>query len=732
VSEGPPTGRRTLEGGVAGPHEVPQLHPVRVGPATADEFNTVTAGIIPVACFRFEDIRFAFGSSFVTPATRDELAELAELIKAHPGSPLSVFGHADPVGQDPDNKVLSGRRAIAIYALLIRDTAMWEELYSRPQGSDRWGQPALRAMHETVNPPAPGAGGAPPETIAAIDRDRGQRQQLFAAYMDALCGQKLKLAKTDFLARGADAGGKGDFQGCSEFNPVLVFSQPDQQRFEQAQDKSERNAANAPNRRVMVLLFRKGTKVDPAKWPCPRAREGIAGCQRRFWTDGEARRSRRLAAKARIFEESKDTFACRFYHRLTTGSPCETIPVRPTATLEIIRDQDRDRTVDERDPVLTFVRFGIWDNAYDAAGNVRNAAAENQNFVGDDVRRFYFRVRDPAAGASVTINWKTLKSDKSDDDAPASQALTLVETRAGSRVFVSRAVMLVTDDTDARQATDSGLAAPLPDVGSRTRGQSNHRLRRASIEGFVKAEYAPAGGGPKAEVERPVFNRDPDERRRVSVRVINYNTSATAAYIGAQFARANQRWNQVGIQIDALATVDRPIPAAALDATGQYGGSANNANEAAALNDLIPITPDNTVTAVFVPLSGANAYATIGQRTTVTLADRFFIFINPNLNLENVTLAHELHHVLFNRFDSATARQFYTFNTSPPPAGTALPDVRIRRRIHNQHSPDPDNDAANANVLNWARRTRTARFPVADALTSVATATTGNTLAQAF
>ena len=726
-----PTGRRTLEGAVLGPHEAVLLHPVRVGPATGDEFNTITAGIIPVACFRVEDLRFDFGSSFVTPATKAELVELATLIKAHPGSPLSVFGHADPVGQDPFNKVLSGRRAIAIYAMLIRDTKMWDDLYTQPQGSDRWGQPALRTMHETVNPPAPGAGGPAPETIAAIDRDRGQRVQLFAAYMEALCGPNLKLAKTDFLARGSDADGKGDFQGCSEFNPVLIFSQGDQQRFDRAADKAERNAANAPNRRVMVLLFRKGSKVDPAKWPCPRAREGIAGCQKRFWSDGETRRSRH-GAQPRTFEDSKDTFACRFYHRLTTGSPCETIPIRPAATLEIIRDKDKDRTVDEQDPVLTFVRMGVWDNAYDAAGNVKNAAAEAQNFIGDDTRRFYFRVKDAAAGSSITLNWKTLKADKSDDDAPASQALTLAETRAGSKVYASRAVMLVTDDTDANQATNSGLAAPLPDVGNRNRGQSNHRLRRASIDGFVKAEYQPAAGGPKAEVELPVFDRNPDERRRVSVSVINYNTSATAAYISAQFDRANRRWNQVGIRIDAQATVNRPVPAAALDATGQYGGSANNANETAALNDLLLVTPDNTLTAVFVPLSGANAYATVAQRTNVALGNRFFIFINPNLNLENVTLAHELHHVLFNRFDSATGQQFYTFNTTPPAPGTALPDVRIRRRIHNQHSPDPDNDAANNNVLNWARRTRTARFPIADALTSPADATTGNTLAQSF
>ncbi|MEJ7714117.1 MAG: hypothetical protein WKF84_30810 [Pyrinomonadaceae bacterium] len=83
--------------------------------------------------------------------------------------------------------------------------------------------------------------------------------------------------KDDFLARGADSKGKGDYQGCSEFNPILIFSQEKNVEFEQAQDKTIRNAANAPNRRVMVLLFRPGSHVLADKWPCPRAKEGSTG-----------------------------------------------------------------------------------------------------------------------------------------------------------------------------------------------------------------------------------------------------------------------------------------------------------------------------------------------------------------------------------------------------------------------------------------------------------------------
>jgi len=291
--------------------------------------------------------------------------------------------------------------------------------------------------------------------------------------------------------------------------------------------------------------------------------------------------------------------------------------------------------------------------------------------------------------------------------------------------------MLVTDDTDRDQATDSGLAAPLPDVGVRNRGDSNHRLRKAAIDGSVKGEYTPTGF-PLVSAQVPVFNRAPDERRRVSVAVINYDNVATAAYIQAQFEHANTHWNRVGIQIDAQATVNRPSPAGVLDGTGQYPGSKDNAAEQAALADLIPLAADGTLTVVFVPLSGANAYATVGQRLQSALVDRFFIFVNDTLALTDETLAHELHHVLFNRFDTAVAQQFYTFNTTAPSGfGIALPDVRVYGRIQNLNAPDPDNDANNDNILNWPKRARTARFPIA-AGTSAATATTGNNFAQNF
>ena len=313
------------EGGYSGDHASASQLKALVGPTTEDQFNTLRLGLIPIACWRVDDIRFGFDSSFVVgdpdsdPTNpndiRSELQHLLTMLKFHPGCPLTVFGHADPVGTDDHNKLLSGRRAMAIYALLIAGTdpdhavKLWQQI----SATEHWGTGQRENMQATT-----GLDTGTPDS------------ELFRAYLQNLCPPELKLGKSDFLAQGADPGGKGDFQGCSSFNPVLVFSEEEEQSFEQAareNDKAvlaERNTANADNRRVLVLIFRKGSRVDPAKWPCPRATEGVSGCHKRFFPEGEKNRTRRLPDTDRKFEDQKDnTFACRFYDRLASKSPCE-------------------------------------------------------------------------------------------------------------------------------------------------------------------------------------------------------------------------------------------------------------------------------------------------------------------------------------------------------------------------------------------------------------------------
>jgi hypothetical protein len=303
------------------------LHPdiakprVLVGPATEQQTNVLRPPIIPFACWKVDHMRFAFDSSLPQPEMRKEIANLRVLVQRHtkpltPGGPpksplLSVFGHADPTGSEAYNKILSGRRARSIYALLTRKVDMWQTLYNDQEGTaDQWGQPGVKLMHKATNRPGP-----PPTDAAG-------RKALFQAYMDFLCtgvsGEVFKVNPADFLGRGVDKGGKADYQGCSEFNPLMLLSQDD----ETSLAKEERDEKYVVDRRVVILLYRPEIKVDPSRWPCPRATEGVDGCKKRFFSDS-ANRLRRDPATERLYEKTHDTFACRFYDRMIFNSPCE-------------------------------------------------------------------------------------------------------------------------------------------------------------------------------------------------------------------------------------------------------------------------------------------------------------------------------------------------------------------------------------------------------------------------
>lgn len=320
-------------GGVSGLHAVPPDPAFHVAPATEQEFNTIRSTLAPFACWRVEDFRFAFDSSFIEPGAREDFALLAELLAQHPGALCSIFGHADPVGSDDYNKTLSGRRARSVYAVLTRNTDFWESLYKSPFGGDSWSAYAVPQCLLALGY-APGntsSDVATHEAVKQFQQDQGltadgdpgpkTRQQLFVGYMDYLCGPKFKIEPTGFLGQGKDPQGKGDYQGCGEFNPVLMFSLAEKTEYDKPANKDARNADNAPNRRVVIYLFRPGTQIDLARWPCPRYNESGAGCQKRFWSDAAQRRS--FQEKRREYRYTHDTFACRTYDRFSSRSPCE-------------------------------------------------------------------------------------------------------------------------------------------------------------------------------------------------------------------------------------------------------------------------------------------------------------------------------------------------------------------------------------------------------------------------
>ncbi len=347
------------DGGTVGSY--PDADPLEffVAPATSGESNALNLNLFLAAYACVTDMRFKFDSSFVLPGVQAEMAAFSSLRKSNPqfmGAPISIFGHADPTFHgnfeltddakkkrlmeegDDYNKNLSGRRAIAIYAMLIRDPGLWDTLFTKHLGADVWGNDSIRIMLGNTGQPNPND-----NTVVNIANNSGQRQQLFLKYMNSLCGD-LKLDKSaDFLARNAGPNQKGDVQGCGRFNPLLHFNSEDEARFKQAfadNDqltlRGDRDVRNAVNRRVMILVFKKGSQVLPAKWPCPSYKDGPAGCIKRFFSDGNTRRSTHNSGADRKFEISHDTFACRFYQRISgEKSPCNSTSPVLTCTVTI-------------------------------------------------------------------------------------------------------------------------------------------------------------------------------------------------------------------------------------------------------------------------------------------------------------------------------------------------------------------------------------------------------------
>jgi hypothetical protein len=315
---------------ITGEHPTLENSGFMVAPSHSKENrNKVRPAIMPVACWKVEDICFDFDRAFVRKDAKDAFQKLAELRERHPKSPISIFGHADPVGEDPYNKRLSEDRAKAIYGALTRNVKTWQEIYGKKEDV-RFLQNRLTSLGQD---PGQADGIMGSKTRAAI-----------MSYMDELCGE-FKLEDSDFLGNGQCA-----FQGCSEYNPLRMFSREMTEYFKDKERKAERDRENQPNRRVTAFFFRRGIEMDPSKWPCPSASKGVEGCKNRFWSDWQKRRefqqdarefnkpgefgkveeSRGETKKGDTGSESRfrykltnDTFACRFYERQASLSPCE-------------------------------------------------------------------------------------------------------------------------------------------------------------------------------------------------------------------------------------------------------------------------------------------------------------------------------------------------------------------------------------------------------------------------
>jgi hypothetical protein len=358
------------EEGIIGIHPERKLQPFLASPATAKTFNVLGIDIEPIACLQLGDILFDFDSSFVRPEVAKMLVGLPDLRakRKNPKGvlpPVGIWGHADPVGTEDYNKQLSGRRAKAVYGVLLNDAGIWEELFNSPFGGDNWQHNAsIAGLRDFLGLPA----GTP-------------RKAVFEAYLKTLC--PVPLTKADFLGQGADPKGRADFQGCSKFNPLVLLSTEDNKDL----SKDQRDKANLLNRRVVIYLFRPGVKVTPSLWPCPSALDTTAACHKRLFLDFKARMTPGDERREHTSTADK-TFACRFYDRIGGPSPCERV-------LKIYRV----RLFDVQANPLPSAPFFLTDGKSKFFGRAKDDA--------------FLTVRDLKVPATVTIKWNRPKAGDS-------------------------------------------------------------------------------------------------------------------------------------------------------------------------------------------------------------------------------------------------------------------------------------------------------------------------------
>jgi hypothetical protein len=367
-------------------HSTPPWRKLNVAPTDGStKFNAIRIPLIPVACWKLNDPAFAFDSSFVSPNFRGEfvpapasspdqpstptdaqlaapppadapLTTLSAIVAAKPGCPVALFGHCDPAGTDTLNKTLGDRRAIAIYALVTRQPDLWVYLHDNAEVGDKWDLRMTQTMLASVpdgqgNPYYAGTatGVQDADTTDAVKRfqtdaglsadgDPGSqtRKALYGAYMDWLCTPSgdstrmpFRMQQSDFLGgTGAQPGDlpKMSLQSCGKFNPIVLLTSDEMGGVDTSNEtdgasKTQRNADDAPNRRVIMFFFEKGTTVDSSLWPCPKVKESNAACNDAFWPDGDQRRKN--GPTQRLYKDTRDTMACRFYDRFARRSPCE-------------------------------------------------------------------------------------------------------------------------------------------------------------------------------------------------------------------------------------------------------------------------------------------------------------------------------------------------------------------------------------------------------------------------
>lgn len=266
-------------------------------------------------------------------------------------------------------------------------------------------------------------------------------------------------------------------------------------------------------------------------------------------------------------------------------------------TVEVVTPVDVRLMVPSPDDKATVsVAIGLWDHAFGPftaataatafteGANLRNGAAAIDNFVGHDSRRFYFRVTNPAAVHNKDIvedisasdfTWHTdTTEDGVDiiDDMPANAGLTLRETGPGTGVFVSKPVMLVTDDVDKAVPTHSGYTDP-GFINPAPPNSSNHRLRKISnLDAKVVATYFPNGPNSittSISTFAEVFSRSPEYRKNLRIQLYSFVSFPSSDPIWDSIRVMRNVYARLGINL--VTVVDPAITLTCTNGVDQIG-----------------------------------------------------------------------------------------------------------------------------------------------------------------
>jgi outer membrane protein OmpA-like peptidoglycan-associated protein len=349
----------------------------------------------------------------------------------------------------------------------------------------------------------------------------------------------------------------------------------------------------------------------------------------------------------------------------------------------------------------TFVRMGLWDKAFNlVAGGPNtlfNTDVEANNFAGADSRKFHFRMRDAASrnNGHVNVNWRTLDRANADLDNPANNFISLVETPANSGVFISRGLILASDDDDRDQRTHHGVPATIPQTPAvasaadnlRARGESNHRVRRGSMFGDMVIEYRPAPGQ-VLTVRLPVFQRTPDFRRTLPLQIFVlrnatgnpvFSTAANAPLWTRDLRIIREAYERIGIGVNTVVAPgtlpadivsfqdDRAVlvtPPAALAATTAFDAT-TQAQLAASITKIA-----NTICLFYIPnfVSSDRGVSYTDVDNTGDLLAMAFVNVSRTLT-GPYSPAHEIGHLLTNKSAFVNGGHF---NAPTAPAGNRL------------------------------------------------------------